>query len=307
MTIFLIPQAGGVACDLQWRPPASGDPEIGWKLANLINHPLVEAANEKAYQAYLSSQPVLEGVGMAAEELPDFGGRMILYSGPPIAWKNMCGPVQGAIIGAILLEGWTNDVEAARKLAENGEVRFEPNHHHNAVGPMAGIISPSMPVWIVKNHEQGNRAYCNLNEGLGKVLRFGANAQDVIERLRWMTNVLGPMLKRVVEKLGGLELKPLMAQALHIGDEVHNRNVAASSLLLRKLIPAALQAEISNSNFSAVARFIAGNDHFFLNLSMAACKAMLDAASGVAYSSMVTAMARNEVMFGIRLSGLGER
>lgn len=165
-----IRQAGGAACDLEWRPPASGDPEIGWKLATLINHPLVEAANEKAYQAHLSSQPVLEGVGMAGEELPDFGGRMILYSGPPIAWENMCGPAQGAIIGAILLEGWARDVEAARQLAQTGGVRFEPNHHHNAVGPMAGIISPSMPVWIVRNREHGNRAYCNMNEGLGKVL-----------------------------------------------------------------------------------------------------------------------------------------
>ncbi len=302
-----IRKAGGRSLDLQWRPPADSDPEVGWKLATLVNHPLVETANERAYQAYLSAQPVLEGVGIAGEELPGFNGRMILYSGPPISWEDMCGPVQGAIIGAILLEGWANDIKAARMLAKNGDVCFAPTHHHNAVGPMAGVISPSMPVWIVRNQEQGNRAYCNMNEGLGKVLRFGANGPDVIERLRWMTDVLGPVLKKVVEKLGGLELKPLMAQALHMGDEVHNRNVAASSLLLRKLIPTALEAGVSSADFAAVARFIADNDHFFLNLSMAACKAMLDAASGVPHSSMVTAMARNGVMFGIRLSGLGER
>jgi hypothetical protein len=171
---------------------------------------------------------------------------------------------------------------------------------------MAGVISPSMPVWMVTDREGGNRAYSNLNEGLGKVLRFGANSPEVIQRLRWMGEVVGPALGAAIERLGGLELKPLMAQALHMGDEIHNRNVAASSLLLKRLVPPLLQTDVERADLAEVTAFIAANDHFFLNLSMAACKAMLDAAAGVPHSSMVTAMARNGVEFGIRLSGTGD-
>jgi hypothetical protein len=244
---------------------------------------------------------------VAREVLPHMGGRTILHAGPPIAWPRMCGPMRGAIIGAIVYEGWASDVDAARELAESGEIAFEPCHHHAAVGPMAGIISPSMPVWIVANSTHGNRAFSNLNEGLGKVLRFGANSAEVLARLEWMQRTLGPTLASTFEVLGELELKPLMAQALHMGDEVHNRNVAASSLLIRRLVPALLKSSASAADAASVIEFIAGNDHFFLNISMAACKSMLDAAHGVARSSMVTAMARNGVDFGIRVSGLGER
>jgi hypothetical protein len=172
---------------------------------------------------------------------------------------------------------------------------------------MSGIISPSMPVWMVLNATHGNRAYSNLNEGLGKVLRFGANSAEVLERLKWIERTLAPVLRAGLDKLGELELKPLMAQALHMGDEVHNRNAAASSLLLKRLVPALLKSSASTADATAAIEFIAGNDHFFLNISMAACKSMLDAAHGIANSSVVTAMARNGVEFGIRVSGLGER
>jgi hypothetical protein len=172
---------------------------------------------------------------------------------------------------------------------------------------MAGIISPSMPVWVVENRTHGNRAYCNLNEGLGKVLRFGANGPAVIDRLRWIADDLAPTLRAVLGRTGGIELMPLMAQALNMGDEVHNRNVAATSLLFKRLAPALFDADVPRDRAARALAFIAGNDHFFLNLSMAACKAMLDAAAGVPASSMVTAMARNGVNFGVRLSGTGER
>jgi hypothetical protein len=186
-------------------------------------------------------------------------------------------------------------------------VVFAPCHHHGAVGPMSGVISPSMPVWMVSNPVHGNRAFSNLNEGLGKVLRFGANSAEVLERLRWMQKTLGPTLRAALAMLNDLEIKPLMAQALHMGDEVHNRNVAASSLFIKRLVPALLRSGAGPSEAASVIEFIAANDHFFLNISMAACKAMLDAAHGVPRSSMVTAMARNGVEFGIRVSGLGER
>lgn len=291
----------------QWQPPAGGVAETAWQLAQITNNPIVEAANEIAFSRYQEANPILTGVGTAVDSIPGMGPKQILHSGPPVAWRDMCGPQQGAIIGAILFEGWSNTPEEARKLVENGDIELAPAQHFNAVGPMAGIISPSMPVWIVKNETLGNFTYCNFNEGLGKVLRFGAYSDDVLNRLRWMADVLAPVLQEAVEIMGGLELKPLMALALHMGDEVHNRNAAATSLFFRKLAPAALQGSANKAQISEALSFIAGNDHFFLNLSMAACKSMLDAASGVENSSMVTVMARNGVQFGVRISAFPNR
>ncbi len=302
-----ITRAGGSVLQIEWAPPAQGQQEVGRALARLVNLLSVETANQTAFDAYQSAQPVLNGVGTASQVLPNIAERMILHSGPPIAWKDMCGPMKGAIIGAILYEGWAENLTMAEAMASSGEIAFEPCHHHNAVGPMAGIISPSMPVWIVTNTTNGYQAFSNFNEGLGKALRFGANGPDVITRLKWMGQVLAPALRASVELLGGVDLKPMMAQALHMGDEVHNRNAAASSLFLKRLISALLKTRIPAADIAAVVEFIAGNDHFFLNLSMAACKAMADAAHGVPGSSMVTAMARNGVEFGIRVSGTGSR
>ena len=302
-----ITRAGGSVLQIEWAPPAQGQQEVGRALARLVNLLSVETANQTAFDAYQSAQPVLNGVGTASQVLPNIAERMILHSGPPIAWKDMCGPMKGAIIGAILYEGWAENLTMAEAMASSGEIAFEPCHHHNAVGPMAGIISPSMPVWIVTNTTNGYQAFSNFNEGLGKALRFGANGPDVITRLKWMGQVLAPALRASVELLGGVDLKPMMAQALHMGDEVHNRNAAASSLFLKRLISALLKTRTSAADIAAVVEFIAGNDHFFLNLSMAACKAMTDAAHGVPGSSMVTAMARNGVEFGIRVSGTGSR
>ncbi len=297
--------AGGMALHVDWRPPAEGDTALGKSLANLVNNPTVDQANQTAFNRYLNAQPQLESVGAAGALLPGMEDRMILHSGPPIEWQNMCGPMQGAIIGAAIFEGWAEDQNSAVRLLESGEVSLEPCHHHGAAGPMSGIISPSMPVWKVHNSDLGNHTFSNLNEGLGKVLRFGANSPDVIERLKWMQQTLAIVLNEALDELGPVELKPLMAQALHMGDEIHNRNAAATSLFIKKLIPAALRSAQDLESLSQAIEFMAGNDHFFLNLSMAACKSMLDAAHGVPHSSMVTAMARNGVDFGIRLSGCG--
>ena len=299
-------QTGGKAVQVEWTPPAAGDRDAGLALARLVNHPRVEKANEKAYQAYLQSQPVLVGIGVAGKELPGMGERMLLHAGPPIEWAQMCGPVQGAIVGAILYEGWAASPEEARKLAGSGKIKYAPCHHHRAVGPMAGVISPSMPVWIVENANGGNRAYSNMNEGLGKVLRFGANGKEVIDRLKWMASTLGPVLAAGLKKTGPVEMKPLIAQALHMGDECHNRNAAASALFFKRFVPAALQSGMPQAQLVDALSFLAANEHSFLNLSMATCKVMLDAAHGVSGSSMVTAMARNGVRFGLRVSGTGD-
>ena len=300
--------AGGECVALQWQPPAQGDREGGWALAQLLNHPTVDTANAFALARFLAAQPVLTGVAIAREVLRGManGRRLIVHAGPPIAWPQMCGPMRGAVLGAVVLEGWAESVDAAQRLVDRGGIELEPCHHQGAVGPMAGIISPSMPVFVVDNKVGGNRAYCNFNEGLGKVLRFGANGPEVISRLRTITAVIAPTLRAVLAHSGPIELKPLMAQALNMGDEVHNRNAAATSLFFKRIAPALFEADVPRADAATTLQFIAGNDHFFLNLSMAACKAMCDAAAGVSGSSMVTAMARNGVNFGVRLSGTGD-
>ena len=302
-----IQASGGSSTHVDWQPPAGGDREIGSKLADLVNHERIEAANHEAFARYLAANPVLVGVGVAREDLPDMDGKIILHAGAPVDWNDMCGPMRGAILGAVIYEGWAENLVDAEKMAVDGEIRFDPCHHHNAVGPMAGIISPSMPVWIVNNTEHGNQSFTTLNEGLGKVLRFGANSSEVIERLKWMEKSLAPTLNSAIQKTGPIELKPLIGQALHMGDEVHNRNAAGSSLLIKKLVVGALDSDAVQNEIKQMVSFIAGNDHFFLNLSMPSCKVMLDAAHGVPNSSMVTAMARNGVKFGIRVSGLSDQ
>lgn len=300
-----ITRAGGTTINLDWRPPAEGDVALGLELARLVGDPDVDQANALALERYLAAQPRLVDVQIARDAIPAMAEqRLLLHAGPPIPWAHMCGPVQGAVVGAILYEGWARTREQARGLADAGDIAFAPCHDHGAVGPMAGVISPSMPLWVVENAAGTNRAFSNFNEGLGTVLRFGANGPDVLERLRWMGSELFETVRAGVRRLDGVELKPIIAQALQMGDEVHNRNTAATGLLFKKLVAALLDTELSSAALRRSVEFIAGNDHFFLNLSMAACKTMLDAAA-VPRSSMVTAMARNGVNFGIRLAGTG--
>ena len=301
--------AGGKAIAVDWQPPAHGDRDAGWALARTMADARVDAANKNAFARFLEANPVLVDIASARDVIAAMaaGRKLVLHAGPPIAWPAMCGPMRGAIVGAVLLEGWAPTVEAATRLVDSGAVALEPCHHHGAVGPMAGIISPSMPLFVVENTTAGNRAYSNFNEGLGKVLRFGANGAEVIDRLRFIARDVAPTLRAALAALGRVELKPLMAQALNMGDEVHNRNAAATALLFKRFAPAVLTSAESREHGAAALRFIDGNDHSFLNLSMAACKSMLDAAAGVDASSLVTAMSRNGVNFGVRLSGTGDR
>ncbi|HET7472162.1 MAG TPA: DUF1116 domain-containing protein [Candidatus Limnocylindrales bacterium] len=302
--------AGAEVVALEWRPPAAGDAALGMLLAELADDPrdrvgsAISAANAQAVERILGAQPSLVDVRPAGEAIAGLGDRMLLHSGPPIAWAEMCGPVQGAAIGACLFEGWAASPDDARALLDRGEVTFRPCHDLGAVGPMAGVVSPSMPVVVVKNGAAGNLAFATLNEGLGKVLRFGAYHESVLERLRWFAAALGPALSTVLARGGPLDLRAITAQALQMGDEGHNRNVAATSLLTRTIAPTVVAA-LPGDTAAAVLTFLRGNDHFFLNLSMAACKSGLDAASGIAGSTVVTAMSRNGVDFGIRLSGTG--
>lgn len=294
------------AVQYDWRPPAGGNKELIEALDFLQNKEEVEEANKEAVKVIKDAHPFLVDIDQALHAIPGMHKKLILHSGPPISWDRMCGPVKGAIIGALIYEGLAKDEIEAEALAESGEIDFAPAHQYGAVGPMAGIISPSMPVHVIENRTHGTKAYCTVNEGLGKVLRFGANSQEVLDRLKWIEQTFAPALKKALELTDGIDLKSITSQALHMGDECHNRNKASTSLFYREIIGYFLETDLSKEELKEVAGFIKENEHYFLNLSMPACKSSLDAAQGIKYSTVVTTMARNGVDFGIRVSGLDE-
>lgn len=296
---------GVKSAQVEFRPPLSADQALFSRIRAAA--PEIAAANKRALGRILSSKPVLAGLDTAINVIPGMKKELILHAGPPVKWADMCGPMRGAVIGALIYEGLARGEKEAEKLAASGKIKFSPCHEHSAVGPMAGIISASMPVFIVKNEAYGNRAYATMNEGLGKVLRYGAYSREVIERLKWMETVMFPVLKRAVARLGGIDLKAITAQALHMGDEVHNRNRAATSLFYRAIAPSVITTAADPEQAASVLEFINRNDHSFLNLSMALSKACLDAARGVRHSSVAVVMARNGTEFGIQLSGTGDK
>ena len=300
--------------NINWKPAAGGDIAAIAALDRIMSNAAlmekIQKANDEAVERMMSSQLFLVDIRKASDVIPEFGGKMILHSGPVIEWQRMCGPSQGAILGACIYEGWANSIETARKMCENGEVKFAPCHHHNTVGPMAGIVSPSMWVFCIHNRTHGNYAYCTLNEGLGKVLRFGAYGDDVIKRLKWMEKTLAPILseavKIAVKKDGGLNIKSMISQVLMMGDECHNRNVAGTSLFIKEIIPFLLQTSADKETIKSIIDFMSGNVHFFLNLTMPVQKASADTIKNIKYCSLVYGMARNGTDTGIRIAGLGD-
>ncbi len=285
---------------LDWRPPAFGDAEAA-RLAVLLDDELTADANARAVSAVHGVRPQLVAVRPARDVIPALADPTLLHAGPPIAVGDTCGPVRGALVGAALFEGWAATPGEAEALLLSGAIGIAPCHHYGAVGPMAGVLAPSMPVLVVE--DGGRRAYASLNEGLGKVLRFGAYDAEVLTRLQWMRAALGPALDAALRRTGPLDVTSLIAQALTMGDEGHNRNVAATGLFTRRL--AATLAEVDHG--AQVLAFLGRNDHFTLNLSMAAAKLAMDAAVGVPHSTLVTAMSRNGTEFGLRVAGTGEQ
>jgi Protein of unknown function (DUF1116) len=268
----------------------------------------IETANAEALARILRADPVLVDVIPASEAIPELKtGRKILHAGPPIGWERMCGPMRGAVMGIAVFEGWASDLDDAAAKAERGDFEFHPNHHFGAVGPMTGMTTVSQPLMVVENRAFGNRAFCAINEGLGKVMRFGGNDAEVLARLAWLRDSLGPALSRSIRELGGVPLKTLVARGLTMGDEMHQRNVACSSLLLRILAPALARTSTGNGDLAGCLDFIGRNDQFFLNVAMAMGKAMTDPARDIENSSLVTAMCRNGTDFGIRVSGTGDQ
>ena len=291
---------------VDWSPPAGGDPALCALLARLSDVPDIEEANREALRRIFEADPVLVDVRPAGEVIEGLGGKTILHAGPPIVWERMCGPMRGAVAGAAVLEGWAADLDSAAQLAASGAIAFHSNHHFGAVGPMTGLITASQPVMIVENRAFGNRAYCTLNEGLGKVMRFGGNDAEVLERLRWLAATLGPALSAALGERDGLSLKGIVARGLSMGDEMHQRNVACSSLILRDLAPALARSSGDPETLGAILAFIGGNDQFFLNVAMALGKAIMDPVRDIEGSTLVTAMSRNGADFGIRVSGTGD-
>ncbi|MFQ5614164.1 MAG: DUF1116 domain-containing protein [Anaerolineae bacterium] len=267
----------------------------------------IEKANAEATERMIEAHPVLVGLGQAKEVIPGMRDNLLLHAGPPITWERASGPLRGAITGALIFEGKAKDEAEAEALVTSGQIELEPCHHHQTVGPMAGVTSPSMSVYIIENRTHGNRAYSNLNEGYGKVLRYGAYSQEVLDRLRWMEEVMAPVLAKAIEASDGIDIKALLSEALHMGDEGHNRNKAGSILYLKALAPHVARVAPGPEVAAEVLQAIGDNALSVLNPVMAACKAMADAGHGLEGSTIVTAMARNGTDFGIRVSGLGER
>jgi hypothetical protein len=269
----------------------------------------IESANKEAIQKVLSSKPFLVDVKPALQVLPGMKARSIFHAGPPIEWKRMCGPMKGAVVGTIIFEGWANSWEGAVKLVEDGEVELSPNHDHEAVGPMAGVISPSLPVMVVRNEKHGNVNYARIVE---QNVQFGEYNENAVGSLRFWSDVLAPAIAKALARMRseggiGVDLKSIMARALYMGDELHNRPVAGTSLFALTILPYMMEAMDDKEHLSQIVKYFGSNEIFFLCLAMAACKATMNSAREIQYSTLVTAMARNGVEFGIKVSGLGDR
>jgi len=297
---------------VDWKPwTGGGDKKITSLLTRIKNQKAlmlnIQKANQETVSIIQKGKPTLIGISLAGDVIPGMEKQKVLHAGPPVGWHMMCGPMRGAVIGGLLFEGLAKCREEAEELAASGDIVFEPCHHHSAVGPMTGVITWSMPVWVMENKSFGNRAYCSLNEGLGKVLRYGAFSEGVIDRLKWMASELAPILEKALEGHGEIDMKNLISQSLQMGDEGHNRNKAGTSLFIREMAPHLVMLNEAREKISRVLSFIHSNDHFFLNLTMPSAKCTVDAAQNVTGSSVIVAMARNGTDFGIRVSGLGDK
>ncbi|MFR9776310.1 DUF1116 domain-containing protein [Micromonospora sp. MS34] len=287
---------------VQWQPPLAGTEEA---LARVLADPRRGAANAEATRRMLAAGAALVDVRPAAEVLGLRPGQFC-HAGPPVTWERASGPMRGALIGAMLFEGLADSPDEASALLAAGRVQFEPCHARGGVGPMAGVVSPSMWVFVLRDETHDRMSWCSLNEGLGKVLRYGAYSPDVLDRLRWMSVVLGPALRTALRRSGPIDVKAIIGQMVQMGDEGHNRNRAGTLMLLRDLLPHLVDAGLPAADVAEVARFVGGNDHFFLNLVMPAAKLQTAAAAGIPGATVVTAMARNGSDFGIQVSGTGD-
>jgi hypothetical protein len=263
----------------------------------------IELANQEATGRLVQGDPVLVDIAPAGQVVPGLRDRMVIHAGPPIAWQRMCGAQRGAIIGMVIFEGWASSIQEAEAMLVRGEIRLEPNHDHQAVGPMAGTISPSLPVFVVENKAFGNRAFCRNVEGMQQ---FGDYSEKALDGLRFWRDVAAPSMQAAVRQAGGVSLKPIITQALQMGDELHNRHTASSSLFANALAIPIILADVPRPALLKTLGYMTGHTLLFLGLAMASGKAIADPARDIEYSTVVTAMCRNGTEFGIRVSGLGD-
>lgn len=267
----------------------------------------IDAANQAVVEIIKNSSPVLTDVRYAKDVIPELKDFVLLHAGPPMKYENMTSPMKGSCVGAILFEGWANSEDEAFELLNQGKITFIPCHHVNAVGPMGGITSPNMPVLCITDTTHQTTAYCQMNEGIGAVLRFGAYSSDVVDRLKWMSSILGPVLSMALKtKEEGLSINPLIAKAIAMGDEFHQRNIAGSLVFLKEMAPIISKLSIPEQDKVDVLTFLADTDQFFLNIMMATSKAVMDASAKIKAGTIVTAMSRNGENFGIRIAGMGD-
>lgn len=293
-------------CQVEWKPPAGGDIRM-IRLLDSLNQEKIDRANQTAFERILAAEPELVDVCYAHEVLSGLDEFTIGHAGPPLTWDEMCGPMKGAVMGAAVYEGMCERLEDVEPMVRAGKIKFRHNHEMGCVGPMTGMITRSMPLWVVRNVTFGNVAYSTFNEGLGKVMRFGANGPEVIARLRWLEKTLAPAMKSALALSGPISLKVLISKALTMGDEMHQRNIAASCLFIRTMAPWLVRSVYNAKALAEVMDFISGNDQFFLNLAMAAGKSTMDPVKNIPYSTIVTAMSRNGTNFGVKISALGDR
>ena len=306
----VVEQFGCDVVQYDWMPPAGGNVKLIKTLNFLRHYEGIDEKNREVIAKVVGSQPILRDNVRAKEVIPQFAennGKVILHAGPPVEYKNMPDPMQGSCVGAVMFEEWADTEEEARRMLENGEIKFIPCHHCNAVGPMGGITSPNMAVFVVENATDGQKAYCTMNEGIGKVLRFGAYDEEVVNRLRWMRDVLGPTLGKALRSMeNGLAVNPLIAKAVAMGDEFHQRNIAASLAFLKEVAPIITAMDMDEKDRYDVIKFLSDTDQFFLNIMMATGKAVMDSARKDTDGTIVTAMCRNGYEFGIRIAGMGD-
>jgi hypothetical protein len=262
----------------------------------------IEEANNKALELMRLSRPILVDIKCAKDILPKMKKNSIFHAGPPIDWNEMCGPMRGAIVGTMIFEGFATSWNDALELIRKGGIDFSSNHDHDAVGPMAGVISPSLPILVVKDRSNGKTCYARFVENR---VQFGLFDQESVKVLRYWSEKLSPPLGKAIRKSKGIDLKPMMARALHMGDELHNRPAAGTLLFASTILPHLLKV-CSPNEVLEVTKYLSENDIFFLCMSMAACKAITKAAHGIQFSTIVTVMARNGTTFGIKVSGLGD-
>lgn len=298
-----IADQGRPVAEVAWRIPADGDEAAVAALKRTygVQTVAIDEANAEVVRRLDQGVPRLVGIRPASEVVPGMGDRMILHSGPPIAWEAICDPLRRSIRAAVMAEDWAANPGEATAMIESRQVTLEPANHHGSVIPMASAVGPSAPMYVAVNEAGGTTAYSSVNQGPGQVPWFGVESAEAVERLVFLRDVAGPLLARCLEEAGPLDIFSLVAQGLQMGDDVHMRTQATNNLLIRQLLPQLMT--LDNSGAGGLAKFLAGNHLFFLNIAMAGAKSLTLWAEQVAGASIVTTMARNGSTFGIRLPG----